>query len=331
MTSRALSLAVWVLFTAFLQQASASAQQPTTAASPAMDRLAKALVGEWETIETMEPGDWWPQGASRKGSVRARLASGGYTLVYEVRSDGSAGKLDGFHTIWWDQGAGLYYFFACFNSPSGACKMRGTAHWEGDAFVNDYDVTEGGKKTPGRDIFTFTPNSHKLVAQMESSGVMKTMITTDAVRVAARSQPLNAPGSQVPVNPGKLSTAEFNLLMTRLASAWNSNHARQAADCFTDNAIYSSPPSPRIRQGRVALFEFFGGSQGRPRPMHMEWHHLLFDKANQVGAGEYTFSYDIQTHGVVIVKITDGRIANWRECEQESTASWQEFIGPNKF
>jgi hypothetical protein len=63
----------------------------------------------------------------------------------------------------------------------------------------------------------------------------------------------------------------------------------------------------------------------------MEWHHLLFDEANQIGVGEYTFSYDIQTHGMVIVKISNGRIANWREYEQESPASWEEFISPNTF
>src|SRR6516225_7955412 len=176
MPSRALSLAVLILLTAFLQQASASAQQPTTVTSPEMDRLAKALVGEWDTVETMEPSDSWPTGAFRKGSVKVRLVSGGYTLVYEVHSDGSAGKLDGFLTIWWDQGAKLYYVLACFNDPSSPCRMRGTAHWEGEAFVNDYDLTEGGRKTPGRDTFTFTPSSHKLVAGMATGGIMKTMI-----------------------------------------------------------------------------------------------------------------------------------------------------------
>src|SRR5258708_32201479 len=163
MTSRAVSLTILILLTAFLQPVSASGQH-MTAAGPEMDRLAKALVGEWETAETMEPSASWPRGASRKGSVKVRLASDGYTLIYEVHSDGSAGKLDGVITIWWDQGARLYYVIACFNDPSSPCRMRGTAHWEGDAFVNDYSLTEGGRKTPGRDTFTFTPGSHKLVA-----------------------------------------------------------------------------------------------------------------------------------------------------------------------
>lgn len=329
---RTSSLPVLLLLAAFLQQATARAQTPATAAaSPEMDRLAKALAGDWDTVETMEPGDPWPQGASRKGSVKARLASGGYALVYEVHSDGSAGKLDGFHTIWWDQTAGIYYFVACFNDVEAPCKMRGAAHWEGDAFVNDYDVVVDGKKTPCRDTFTFTADSHKLVAAMASGGIMKTVITTNAHRVAVPKEPNHAQDSSLPGDGGKLSMKEFDLLMRRLERAWNANDAKLAADCFTNDAIYSSPPSPRIRQGRAALFAFFGGPGGRPRPMRMEWHNLLFDEAKQIGSGEYTFSYDIQTHGMVIVKIKDGKIANWREYEVESPASWDQAIGPNRF
>ncbi len=137
---------------------------------------------------------------------------------------------------------------------------------------------------------------------------------------------------QVPASTGgKISVSEFNALMKRLEKAWNSNDAKQAADCFTEDALYSSPPNPRIRRGRTALFEFFGGPKGRPHPMRMEWHHLLFDEEKQIGAGEYTFSYDVRTHGMVIVKILNGRIANWREYEQESSMSWEDFVGPNRF
>jgi hypothetical protein len=147
-----------------------------------MDRLAKVLAGDWNTVENMERSQFFPSGGSRHGVVHARLASGGYTLVYEVHSDGSAGKLDGFHTIWWDKSAKLYYFFACFNNPKSPCRMRGTAHWEGDSFVNNYESMVNGKSTRCRDTFTFTPNSHTLVAAIDSGGTMKTAITTTATR-----------------------------------------------------------------------------------------------------------------------------------------------------
>ncbi len=119
--------------------------------------------------------------------------------------------------------------------------------------------------------------------------------------------------------------------METVARGWNSNDAHLAANCFTEDALYSSPPDPRIRQSRNVLFEFFGGAQGRPRPMHMEWHHLAFDEKEQIGFGEYTFSYDVRTHGIVIVRIADGHIANWREYEHVSPHDWEAMVGRNRF
>jgi len=150
---------------------------------PEMERLAKALVGDWNTTETMERGKVFPNGDSRRGIVHVRLAAGGTTLIYEVHSDGSAGKLDGMLVIWWDKDASLYRVFVCFNNPKRPCEMRSTAHWEGDSFVNDYEDVVKGSKTSWRDTFAFTPNSHTLVAAMEvGDGAMQTQITTKATR-----------------------------------------------------------------------------------------------------------------------------------------------------
>ncbi len=119
--------------------------------------------------------------------------------------------------------------------------------------------------------------------------------------------------------------------MQTVADGWNRNDAQRAVDCFTDDARYSSPPNPRIRSGRAALYEFFGGPKGRPRAMRMEWHHLVFDEESQIGVGEYTFEYEIRTHGLVIVRIVTGKIANWREYEHESPLSWKELVAGNSF
>ena len=88
-----------------------------------MERLAKALVGDWNTTETMERGESFRNGGSRHGVVHVRLAAGGTTLIYEVHSDGSAGKLDGMLVIWWDKEASLYRVFVCFNNPSRFCNI----------------------------------------------------------------------------------------------------------------------------------------------------------------------------------------------------------------
>ncbi|HXU18593.1 MAG TPA: hypothetical protein VN708_26025 [Terriglobales bacterium] len=154
------------------------------AANPQMSRLAACLAGDWDSVETMERSSFFPQGGSRKGKIHARLASGGYTLLYKVHSNGSAGELDGFHVIWWDPKARVYRFFACFNDAGEPCMDRGTAQWEGESFVNNYYFEAGGKHIRGRDTFTFTPTTHTLVAEIESerNGKLTTLITTRAKR-----------------------------------------------------------------------------------------------------------------------------------------------------
>ena len=143
---------------------------------------------------------------------------------------------------------------------------------------------------------------------------------------------VSAARPEAPVAPaGRLTAAGFGSLMNQLAEAWNANDARRAAELFTQDAVYSAPPDGRVRRGRDELLRFFGGPGGRRRPMRMEWHHLVFDETSQIGAGEYTFTYDVRTHGVVMLRIVGGRIANWREYEQASPLSWEEFVGPNRF
>ena len=188
--SKAVASLLWMLFSIIPFSTHAAAQQAQSRSAsnqsspiPEMERLAKALVGDWNTMETMERGKIFPNGGSRHGIVHVGLAAGGTTLIYEVHSDGSAGKLDGMLVIWWDKDAGLYRVFVCFNNPDHPCEMRGTAHWERDTFVNDYDETVKGKKTSWRDSFTFTPTSHTLVAAMRvGDGTMQTLITTKATR-----------------------------------------------------------------------------------------------------------------------------------------------------
>ena len=65
--------------------------------------------------------------------------------------------------------------------------------------------------------------------------------------------------------------------------------------------------------------------------MKMTWHHLLFNEREQVGAGEFTFEYGTASHGVAVVRIRDGRIANWREYWHESKLDWKRFVGVNDF
>lgn len=131
---------------------------------------------------------------------------------------------------------------------------------------------------------------------------------------------------------GKLTPADFAKLMERVANGWNQGNARLAADCFSDDALYSSPPSRRMRHGQAELYEYFGGAKGRPAPMHMEWHHLAYDPESGIGFGEYTFRYKkYQAHGVVVARMRNGKIRNWREYEIPSKLDWDGFVGSNRF
>jgi ketosteroid isomerase-like protein len=148
----------------------------------------------------------------------------------------------------------------------------------------------------------------------------------------ADGQAQSATSLQIATNAGRTTSEEFKDLMRTVAEGWNQGNARKAADCYTEDAIYSSAPDPRCRQGRQVLFEFFGGDKGREAPMKMTWHHLAFDEDGQIGFGEYTFNYkDYQAHGIVAVKVRDRKISNWREYEIQSNMSWQQFIGGNMF
>ena len=127
------------------------------------------------------------------------------------------------------------------------------------------------------------------------------------------------------------ATAEFRAVMNTLARAWSEGDARRAADCFTEDAVYIEPPDKQIYRGREALYRFFGGDAGRPGQMTMRWHHLAFDEESQIGFGEFSFTYGSTVHGVAVVRLREGKIANWREYWYESDLSWDEFIRANPF
>lgn len=129
----------------------------------------------------------------------------------------------------------------------------------------------------------------------------------------------------------KASTVTFRSLMETVAAAWTEGDARKAADCFTEDALYLEPPDRQFYSGRPALYEFFGGGKKPEPPMKMTWHHLAFDEESQVGFGEYTFQMNRRYHGVVVVRLRSGKIANWREYQYESPLEWKEFVRKNTF
>jgi hypothetical protein len=133
-------------------------------------------------------------------------------------------------------------------------------------------------------------------------------------------------------NMKMITNVEYENLLNTVAKGWNTNNARLAADCFSEDVVYIEPPDLQLYEGRDALFEFFGGEEGRALPMSLEWHHLIFDEQKQVGSGEYTFKYRGRiTHGLLIIQIKNGLIHRWREYQVRTEIEFDEFVGKSQF
>jgi hypothetical protein len=177
---------LWLLCGVGLLSPSVQAQSADFDGVPEMARLAKGLAGDWNTVEVVQHGKPVAEGEGRRGTVRVTLVGGGTVLVSEGHSAGTVGgDLRWFITIWWDPDAKSYRFLTCFRTPGEAgCELRGTAHWEGDTFVNDYEGVVNGKRTKMRDVWTdVTPNSHTLTAEYDTgNGVMKPYVVSHDTR-----------------------------------------------------------------------------------------------------------------------------------------------------
>lgn len=153
---------------------------------PEMARLAKMFAGNWDTVEIVQQGKPVPDGAGRRGTVHVRFAAGGTALVSEGHSVGTVGgDLQWFITIWWDPNTKVYRLLTCFKTQADAgCELRGTAHWEEDVFVNDYEEVVDGKPTRMQDRWTdITHNSHTLTESHDSgNGVMKPYVVSRSTR-----------------------------------------------------------------------------------------------------------------------------------------------------
>ena len=164
----------------------APAQSSDSATISAMARLAKVFVGDWNTVEVVQFGKPVPAGAGRRGTTHVTLTGGGTALVSEGHSVGRVGgDLRWFITVWWDPDAKLYRLLTCFRAPTEAgCALRGTAHWDGDTLVNDYEEVVNGKRTKMQDVWSdFTQNSHTLTERHDTgSGVMEPYVVSQDTR-----------------------------------------------------------------------------------------------------------------------------------------------------
>jgi hypothetical protein len=67
---------------------------------------------------------------------------------------------------------------------SAGCELRGTAHWKGEKFVNNYEEMINGKQTKVQDIWSdIRPNSHTLTEALDiGDGVMVPYVVSHETR-----------------------------------------------------------------------------------------------------------------------------------------------------
>ena len=157
------------------------------AQSPEMARLANALAGDWNAVEVVQFGKPVPEGAGRKGENHVRLVGGGTALVSEGHTVGSVGgDLQWFETIWWDPKITRYRFLTCFKASDGSgCELRGTAYWDGDRLVNEYEEPVNGKLTTMRDVWSdISATSHTLTEEHdEGHGHMQPYVVSHDMKM----------------------------------------------------------------------------------------------------------------------------------------------------
>src|SRR5713101_1875870 len=134
-----------------------------------------------------------------------------------------------------------------------------------------------------------------------------------------------------PPAAGKISADDFYKIMNTIAEGRSEGNAAKAADMFTENAVYSDLLRGQTYKGQAAIKKFFSNNKSSVKPMKMQWHHLLFNEQDQVGAGEFTLEGYRHYHGMVIVKVEKGKISNWREYDFASNQGWDKFTSENHF
>jgi len=123
-----------------------------------------------------------------------------------------------------------------------------------------------------------------------------------------------------------LGPQEYHALMTKLAQAWSRQDTESALECFTSDAVYFEPQDVQFYHGQEQLRSYFGALTPGT---FIVFHHLSFDESNQVGAGEFSFGLKGKSsadHGVVIVKVRDGKIASWCEYQRKGPSAFEDFV-----
>ena len=168
------------------------AGMPSMKPSPEMRKLVKALLGNYTTKETHDPGPFMPTGGTGTGQSTFTLGPGGNSVIqtYQSKSGPMGGKFRGHGVVWYDPKAGGYKSVWC-DSMSPMCEVGGPSKWEGDKLTGTTESEMMGKKMTYKETMSdFSPNGFKMDMEISSEGgPMKHVMTIEYTRAQAAAAP----------------------------------------------------------------------------------------------------------------------------------------------
>ncbi|MCD9188098.1 MAG: hypothetical protein LUM44_16890 [Pyrinomonadaceae bacterium] len=120
---------------------------------------------------------------------------------------------------------------------------------------------------------------------------------------------------------------EFEKMLDAMAESWTNRKYEMVAAHFAEQLFYSDSINYTF-YNKTDLLNFFKNDGGYEQLCL--FHNAVFDEKKQEGAAEYTYKGTFCYHGTVWIKIQDEKIVVWREYQQITVKSWDDFWGKSK-
>jgi hypothetical protein len=177
-------------------QTTASVQQPAgqnaKPSQPPIERLIRALSGEWSAEEIYDPSDLVPAGGKGHSRDSYRAGPARLSVVEEYHGDGVAGKSWGTGIIWWEAQDHGFHFIWCdsYALDRGCTVSSQEGNWDGDDFVLTNVRQVSGKQVVEREVWSsITPNSFVQTLYLGvAPDKLKRFMTITARRVVKRGE-----------------------------------------------------------------------------------------------------------------------------------------------
>lgn len=143
--------------------------------TPEHGRLAQAMIGQWDSEETLLPSPWLPEGGKRTGHSSARAGMDGLFVVsdYVQHKDGGAG-FTGHGVYGWDPEAG-HYTMQWFDSMAFTGGNLVPGRWEGDTLIFE-------RENGGRYVYRFDAPDRYVFELWSGQGGQWTLLMTSVFR-----------------------------------------------------------------------------------------------------------------------------------------------------